>query len=242
VVNVGYSGVILDVGDAATFHDLLTSSGTYFFPSQSNTNVQDWLVSMKECYAKGYEAEVGTAPSVWLGFSNYGSSQGTSGTNAGGWEVYGGFTGAWVDFEGGWSSEAAAVTELTNYEYQGATGKWRDSGFRDGGDWTYSQMIDYINNVLDQVDGGQKRNFLWPENYKETMYTCGDYPIDNSNCSSENPWIGSYVGSVTVENTGSYTDQEEWENYESHPYPDIASSSVAVVQAYQKNNTGWARW
>lgn len=244
----GYSGVVLDMGDPVGFFYLRqydSTSAPYFFGSSPATSgVASWLSDMENCINQGYSAYLpGLTEEIYLSFSNETSNYTTAGDYAGYWDQSGGTKvfGAWVDYEGQWSTEANAWTEEQAYHSYKPYDLWYDAGWRSG-DWTYSQMMSYINGVDSNFYSGSADPFLTPENYYANMNNCSDYPIDqsSSNC-TENPWIGSYVTGVTEEEGTPYTIQQQWDNYVTQPYPNLNSGELVMVGAYA-NNVTYSVW
>ena len=240
--NNGFSGAILDVGDPIGFLSLKTSTGSYFFPSQSTGDVKAFLNSMTSCFVQGWDSTGSSyGPILYLSFSNdVGSANYTSaGQYAGEWvSGVADFSGAWVDFEGGYASEANSLDEYVGYRDYETGGTWWDSGWF-GESWTYTQAYDYITSV-DQ--GFYESLFINPQNYYLNMTSCSgsypDYPLGSSSgCTAESPWVGSYVQGVTVEKS-SNTVQQQYNNYEADGYPDISQTYPVIVGAYL-NDIPW---
>ena len=67
-------------------------------------------------------------------------------------------------------------------------------------------MMSYINGI-DSDFYGQSEGFLQPQTYYDNMNSYGDYPIGDSSCSAESPWIGSFVTGITSEEGTRYSIQ-----------------------------------
>lgn len=240
----GYSGIALDAGLAATFPNLLNANGQgYFFPNQSSGNVDSWLGPMVNCYEQGFTSVNSNGGAVYLGFNNQGAAS-TSGSYVGNWVFTNGLNGAWVDFEGAWSSPQGILNALSAYHSQNAGGNWYDAQWRESYWGSGSPDLQtYISQVDQDYYGGQQLNFIGPQNYAESMNACADYWIQNSNCSGT-VW-GNYVGGVTVAavNSYGYSPNQQWVNYASLPYPNVGNTAVMVVDATgNSNSSGWQNW
>jgi hypothetical protein len=238
----GYAGVVFDVGNPTAFPDMyVNGTTTYFFPNQSVGDVSAWLPTMENCYNQGFLSVTGDIyPSIYLSFNNDTSDYQAAGQDAGTWVNASGSAvlGAWVDFEGQWSTETNAMAEVSSYLNTESGGSWLDAGWRSD-DWTYSQMMNYIDGIITDFYSGSTIDFLYPQNYADNMNTCGDYEINQSSC-PENPWVGSYVSGITAEYPQSeygYTMQSQWTNYQSQPYPNLGDSTITIVSAYQDQAT-----
>lgn len=237
------------MGNPLAFLYMRTSdsySAPYFFPATPTTGkVASWLDNMSNTHESGVQgvAWYDDLP-VYLSFNNDTSNYTTAGNYAGYWtarmssaNIY--TYGSTVDFEGQWSSEAQAWTEVTGYRAYEPNLEWIDAGWRSG-DWTYSQMMSYINGI-DSAFYGQTEGFIQPQNYYANMNQCVDYPIDVSSC-PENPWIGASVTGITSQEGTPYSIQTQFNNYASQPYPQNSNTGLDnLVSAYADNIT-FATW
>ncbi|MDA8063928.1 MAG: Ig-like domain-containing protein [Thermaerobacter sp.] len=244
-----YSGGILMIGSPTAFLDAKTcdpavSGCTAHDAFSSAQDVDSWLIGMHNDYIAGHASVVNAMPQVYLSFSNI-ASIGVhyyAGQLAGEWTYP---DGAWIDFEGSYSTASQALTELSGWAEKAPKGSTiMDEGWR-AEDWPYgdssSGMMGYITELdkINKASVGENYDKypLYPQDYYLNMCQPQEYPLADCSPNSSQPFIGGFVGGITAAHFigphgNLHTIHEEWNNYQSEPYPFNYFAAIVVYQAY----------